>query len=61
MCALSIGWNPVYENQEKTIEAFLIHDFQSQEFYGARLALQLTSFIRAESLYGDFDTLIKAI
>lgn len=22
-CALSIGWNPVYENPEKTIEVYL--------------------------------------
>ena len=28
MCAMSIGWNPVYENAEKTIEAFLVHDFE---------------------------------
>ncbi len=34
-CAISIGWNPVYDNAEKTIEAFLIHDFGGQEFYGA--------------------------
>jgi len=34
LCAMSIGWNPVYDNDEKTIEAFLIHDFEGQEFYG---------------------------
>lgn len=34
MCAMSIGWNPVYDNSEKTIEAFLVHDFAGQEFYG---------------------------
>ena len=27
LCAMSIGWNPVYDNAEKTIEAFLVHDF----------------------------------
>ncbi len=27
LTAMSIGWNPVYDNAEKTIEAFLIHDF----------------------------------
>lgn len=26
-CALSIGWNPVYENLEKTVEVYLMHDF----------------------------------
>ena len=33
MCALSIGWNPTFDNDEKTIEAFLIHDFEGQDFY----------------------------
>lgn len=36
MCALSIGWNPVYDNAEKTIEVYLMHDFggPENEFYG---------------------------
>ena len=34
LCAMSIGWNPVFDNDEKTIEAFLVHDFQGEEFYG---------------------------
>lgn len=61
LCAMSIGWNPVYDNAEKTIEAFLIHDFAGEEFYGADLALNVQSFIRAEALFADFDTLIQAI
>ena len=27
MCALSIGYNPVYDNAEKTIEVYLMDDF----------------------------------
>ena len=34
MCALSIGWNPVYDNAEKTIEVYLMDDFGEHEFYG---------------------------
>ena len=26
--ALTIGWNPVYENLEKTIEVFIMNDFK---------------------------------
>lgn len=33
-CALSIGWNPVFDNSEKTIEVFLINDFGQNDFYG---------------------------
>lgn len=61
LCAMSIGWNPVYDNAEKTIEAFLVHDFKDQEFYGAHLSLSVVSFIRAEALFSDFDSLIQAI
>ena len=57
-CAMSIGWNPVYDNAEKTIEAFLVHDFSGEEFYGAHLSLTVMNFIRAEALFGDFDSLI---
>ena len=58
---MSIGWNPVYDNVEKTIEAFLVHDFEGKEFYGAKLSLEVNSFVRAEALFGDFDSLIQAI
>ena len=61
LCAMSIGWNPVYDNAEKTIEAFLLHDFGGSEFYGAHLALEVISFVRAEALFSDFDSLILAI
>ena len=60
LCAMSIGWNPVYDNAEKTIECYLIHDFE-EEFYGAHLTVSVKSFIRAEALFGDFDSLILAI
>ena len=60
-CAMSIGWNPVFDNEEKTIEAFLVHDFEGEEFYGADLELDVKSFVRAESLFSDFDSLILAI
>ena len=61
ICAMSIGWNPVYDNAEKTIEAFLVHDFGGEEFYGAHLSLEVVSFVRAEALFSDFDGLILAI
>ena len=59
-CAISIGWNPVYDNDVKTVEVFLIHDFQ-EDFYGANLSVSLKSFIRAEALFANFDALILAI
>lgn len=32
--ALSIGWNPFYNNEQKTAEPWLLHDFD-KDFYGA--------------------------
>ncbi len=63
MCALSIGWNPVYDNAEKTIEVYLMHDFggPENEFYGQQLIVELKSFMRAEALFPTFDDLILAI
>jgi len=59
-CALSIGWNPVFDNNEKTVEAYIIYDFE-EDFYGEELKIELQSFLRAEALFDDFDFLIQAI
>lgn len=32
MC-MSIGWNPFYQNERKTIEPWLLHEFP-EDFYG---------------------------
>ena len=58
--AVSIGWNPVYDNAEKTMEAHLIGSF-NEDFYGERLSVELRKYIRPEALYSDFDSLIIAI
>ena len=59
-CALSIGWNPVYDNDTRTVEVFIIHKFE-QDFYGSNLSVSLKSFIRAEALFANFDALILTI
>lgn len=62
MCALSIGWNPVYENAEKTVEVYIMNDFgKDNDFYGQQLRVDLQSFMRAEVLFPSFDDLINAI
>ena len=61
MAAISIGFNPVFDNAEKTIEVYIIHEFGDQEFYGEKLEIDIIEFVRAEALYSDFDSLIIAI
>ena len=60
-CVLSIGWNPVYENREKTVEVYIMDDFKDRDFYGEDLEIILKAFIRAEALFTSFDNLILAI
>ena len=57
--ALSIGWNPVYNNAEKTVEVYVYGI--SKDFYGESISVDIKSFIRAEALFSGFDELIWAI
>lgn len=45
--ALSIGWNPYYKNEKKTIEAHLIHKF-THDFYGQEIRLTVVGYMRPE-------------
>jgi FAD synthase len=59
-CALSVGWNPTYDNPTKTVEVYILHQFE-EDFYGDHLTVVLSHFIRAEALFSGFDELILAI
>ena len=60
-CALSIGYNPSYDNPERTIEVYIVEDFGGQEFYGEELEVEIVGFVRAEVAFADFADLIVAI
>ena len=57
---MSIGWNPVYKNEKRSLEAHVIHEFD-KDFYGALMNLQILGFIRPERDYDSLDALIKDI
>lgn len=59
--AVSVGWNPVYDNKVKTVEAYVITDHQLDDFYDEVVSVELLKYIRPEALYDDFDALIIAI
>ena len=46
--------------QEKTIEAHILHDF-GRDFYGEKIKLMITGYIRAMTAFPSIDDLIKAI
>lgn len=57
---MSIGWNPYYKNEKRSVEVHLIHDFK-EDFYGALMNLQILGFIRPERDYDSLDALVKDI
>ncbi|CAH9072472.1 unnamed protein product [Cuscuta epithymum] len=57
---MSIGWNPYFNNTEKTIEPWLLHDF-SEDFYGEELHLVIVGYIRPEANFSSLESLIAKI
>jgi len=57
---VSIGWNPFYNNEKRTIETHVLHDF-AEDFYGRQLRVAITGFIRPEKNYDSVDKLIEDI
>ncbi len=47
IAVVSVGWNPYYKNEKKTIEAHLLA--QLEDFYGERMTLTLNGFLRSEA------------
>lgn len=47
---MSIGWNPFYQNKEKTAEVHIIHKF-NENFYGANITYSVLGYIRPELNY----------
>ncbi|GAB4826864.1 hypothetical protein Ancab_033743 [Ancistrocladus abbreviatus] len=57
---MSIGWNPYFNNPEKTIEPWLLHDFD-EDFYGEELRLVVVGYIRPQVNFPSLDSLIEKI
>ncbi|KAI3874305.1 hypothetical protein MKW92_044107 [Papaver armeniacum] len=57
---MSIGWNPYFNNTEKTIEPWLLHDF-NEDFYGEELRLAIVGYIRPEANFSSIESLISKI
>ncbi|GKV30920.1 hypothetical protein SLEP1_g39687 [Rubroshorea leprosula] len=57
---MSIGWNPFFNNAEKTIEPWLLHEF-NENFYGEELRLVIVGYIRPEAKFPTLESLIAKI
>ncbi|KAF8019781.1 hypothetical protein BT93_G0466 [Corymbia citriodora subsp. variegata] len=57
---MSIGWNPYFDDKEKTIEPWLLHKFD-EDFYGEELRLVIVGYIRPEANFPSLESLIAKI
>ena len=56
---VSVGWNPFYKNEKKTIEAHLLATLE--DFYDQNLSVLLCGYLRDEANFTSLDELILAI
>jgi riboflavin kinase len=57
---MSIGWNPFYKNEVRSVEVHIVHDF-SEDFYGVEMRLCILGWIRPEFDYVSKEALIDDI
>lgn len=57
---MSIGWNPFYKNEQKSMETHIIHQYDN-DFYGQMLKVCIVGYIRPELNFNSLDELISAI
>ncbi|KZC05186.1 PREDICTED: riboflavin kinase [Dufourea novaeangliae] len=56
----SVGWNPFYKNEKKTVEVHLLQKFEN-DFYGKQIKVIFAGYIRSEQDFTSEEELINAI
>jgi riboflavin kinase len=56
---VSIGWNPYFKNERKTVEAHLLS--QLDDFYGEELTIDLTGYLRQEANFNGLGKLYPTL
>ena len=54
---MSIGFNPVFKNTQKTCEPWILHDFEG-DFYGEEIRLVVCAYIRPEADFVSIEVLL---
>ncbi|KAF4519488.1 hypothetical protein B566_EDAN010097 [Ephemera danica] len=57
---MSVGWNPYYKNEKKSMETHIMHKF-SNDFYGATLRVCMLGYLRPERDFKSLEDLKGAI
>jgi riboflavin kinase / FMN hydrolase len=59
---MSVGFNPVFKNEQKTCEPWLLTDaFEGKDFYGQELRVLVVGYVRPERDFGSLQALIARI
>ncbi|KAK0742501.1 hypothetical protein B0T21DRAFT_265462, partial [Apiosordaria backusii] len=57
---MSIGYNPFYKNDTRSVEVHVLHKFQA-DFYGVDMRLLVMGYIREEKDYKGLEELVEDI
>ena len=57
---MSVGWNPVYGNDERSAEPWLLSDFDAP-FYGEEIRLVACGYVRPEARFPSLEALVARI
>lgn len=55
----SVGWNPFYKNEVKTIEVHILDTLD--DFYGETISVMFNGYLRQEANFASLDELISCI
>jgi len=58
--SMSIGTNPYYKNQKKTMETYIMNEFENN-FYGKELKVVVVGYLRPMKNYETLTELVEAI
>lgn len=58
---MSVGFNPVFKQKQRSMEPWILHDFGGRDFYGAEIRLIVVGYLRPELDFEGVENLIKQI
>lgn len=58
---MSIGWNPYFKNEHKSMETHILHKFEDENLYGKCLKIAILGYLRPEMDFDSLEGLIKQI
>ncbi|XP_055902805.1 putative riboflavin kinase [Eupeodes corollae] len=57
---MSVGWNPFYENKQKSMETHILHEY-NRDLYGCLLKVIIVGYLRPEKNFDSLEALVATI